>query len=1043
MVSGIGRGRYEPPVGGRALLVRSRLLDGLRRRFTVPVVVVAAPAGFGKTTLLAQAWDDNRLAPVGDDVWVTCRPEDAAASSLVAGICRALGCDPPGAGSTAPEAVDVIADAVWHRSPRAVALLLDDVHVVAPESSGAAVLAALLDRLPRNGHLVLSGRSAAPVALARAEVQGDVLRLSEAELSFTDGELAEFAVRRGVPLGPLASCGGWPAFAELTATASAAGGTDEVEDAYVWEEVLSGLAVDHRHQLALLAQLGDFDDELAAAALGCDVDVGRLTADLPLVSRTAGGTWSIHALYRSFLADGVDPDDVAAARRRAGLALASEGDTVAAVALLADAAAWDDVTRVVVEALGAARPPVPGDVVATWLERLPAERHTGAVAQLLGAVASIPSDPEAAEAGFSRAMARFRETGDVTGELACITQLAQLAWWWEQPERMVAVAQRLFELDASGYEPAAALACVGRALVADLANDSERTLAELDRIPAGAFNWQWTRLVDWVRSLSWSHLGRPEEALVAADRAVEGSAPLHAPLFEAARLQARWFLGQVDEVVQRFGPLVERYSAAGHGNYQALGSATCCLALAFVGRPDEAAPYLERARHSATSREVPLVDVNLTVAEAALLVARGDEPAASALLEDYFDRFGLLGPGHAAAPQQRSLALWYVLVPATRGVWDAAPLGPAFAQAHALARALVEVRVAAGARADARAAAVLREVSTGAVRAHLPLVWAVELALAGLREGEAAANDLMDALWPAAQPVVRRLAEEDAPGGRPEVARSARTALGRLPVPPSGRLELRLLGPVDLRRDGRLVDSPDWRRERVRSLLAHLALERPVSRERLAADLWPTLDVEAQSRNLRVTLSYLLRVLEPDRVDRDASFLVRTHGGGLVLEGGDHLHVDLWDFDAHHAEATAADRRGAPSLALGPMRAAVALWRGDPTELAGEEWALPEVEQRRQRLVAMACRAGELLLARGEPDEAEELAAAALQADIWSERGHHVSVAAHVARRDDRGVRAALDRYDTALVDLGLVAADRASRLRELAAAAGVDALRI
>ncbi|HWM15887.1 MAG TPA: BTAD domain-containing putative transcriptional regulator, partial [Microbacterium sp.] len=113
-----------------------------------------------------------------------------------------------------------------------------------------------------------------------------------------------------------------------------------------------------------------------------------------------------------------------------------------------------------------------------------------------------------------------------------------------------------------------------------------------------------------------------------------------------------------------------------------------------------------------------------------------------------------------------------------------------------------------------------------------------------------------------------------------------------------------------------------------------------------ADDLWPALDGGAQSRNLRVTLTHLLRVLEPERAERDASFLVRPHGGGLLLHRGEWLRTDVWEFDDLWHEATDADRDGRPSAALESMVRAVDLWRGDPAELAAEEWALPEVEER-------------------------------------------------------------------------------------------------
>jgi DNA-binding SARP family transcriptional activator len=223
-------------------------------------------------------------------------------------------------------------------------------------------------------------------------------------------------------------------------------------------------------------------------------------------------------------------------------------------------------------------------------------------------------------------------------------------------------------------------------------------------------------------------------------------------------------------------------------------------------------------------------------------------------------------------------------------------------------------------------------------------------------------------------------------------------------------------------RDGQTVDAPEWRRQRVRALLAALALHqsRPVGRERLADDLWPDLDPQAQSRNLRVTLSHLLRVLEPDRVDRDASFLVRPHGPGLLLQGGDWFSTDLWRFDALWERATAADADGVPSVALAAMREAVALWRGDPSELAANDWALPDVEERRLRMVQMATRAGELLLARGDAEAARQMAEAALRCDPWGERAHHVVVAAHRAAGHHRAALSAEQRYREVLVELGV-----------------------
>jgi LuxR family maltose regulon positive regulatory protein len=1029
--------RFEPPTVGRATLARPRLAEILRGWRDLPVTVVAAPAGYGKTTALAQLAADERLRTGEPPRWLTCRPDDSTASGLLDGLWRALGLagrDPSleadmadagtgaGAGAGAARAAGALADAMWHRSPDDVVLLLDDVHEVAAGSPGAALLAALVDALPGNGHLVLCGRPPLPVALARVEVAGRAVRLGADDLLFTADELAAFAAQRGVCGQRLAGTGGWPALAEIAARAPST--PAGLEAAYLWEEVLGRLRATRQRDLAVLAHVGPFDEALATAALGRHADPAAITDGLPLVGRTAGGSWTIHSLWLPHLADVVGEEELTAARSRAGRALADAGDVVAATRLLADAGAWDDLSGMVVGALGAAGQPVPGDVVASWLGSLPAAMRGGRVARLLEAVEAAPTAPDVAARRLAQAAAAFRAEGEPAGELACLSQLGQLAWWWELPDQITAVVARVLELDGEGREEARPLACLARALIADVTNDCAAALEELDRIPPGSFGRAWQCVVDWLRSTSLNHLGHPAEAREAAARAGANAAQLvYAPLVETARLQAEWFLGRVDDVADAFPGVVERARATGLRTYQAILAASCCAVLAWAGRPAAAARFLEQARGAAASRDIPLVDVNLVIAEATLAVAQGDEDGAAALVEGYLRRAPLLC-GHAAAPQQRALALWYVLAPGSRAAWDAADLGPTFVRARGLAQALVAVRAGRRPRMGVTA------VGPDAVRAYLPAPWATELALAESSEASAPGWAVLDALWPGAQAHVRR----HAAGGA--LRRQARAVLARLPVPPDGRLDLRLLGPVELRRDGALVTATEWQRERVRSLLVHLALGRSVGRERLAGDLWPTLDTESQSRNLRVTLTHLLRVLEPGRQERDASFLVRSHGEQLVLHDGPELTTDVWRFDRLCRAATEADGRGHPSAALGPMCEAVALWAGDPAGVALGDDALTALEERRIRLVALATRAAELLLAKGEPDDARRMAEAALRADPWSERAHNLAVAAHVDAGDRRRAHDALARYRASLGELGLAPAEVGSAVDALARSA-------
>ena len=1018
------------------MVVRARLLERLGERWRVPVTVVSAPAGYGKTTLLAQALAANVAAPVGVDRWLTCVPEDTDASSLAEGLIEALaracgeaddagGTDLPGNARGDP--VRRIAEAMWQSAPTQVALVVDDVHEVAPGGAAADLLARVVRRLPANGHLVLSGRGPPPVSLARIELTGQLVRLDEHDLVLTPGELTELAAARGVPDDRLAASGGWPALAELDATRGPGAGAD-----YVGEEVLAGVRATPR-QLALLAHLGTVDDEVAAAALGEAVDLDELLAGIPLLARGDDGTWTLHGLWRSLLAREVTASDVAAARRRSAHVLRERGQPVAAVHLLLDALddgegrvdegvdrGGDDLELAIVDVLGAAHPPVARDVLVRWCGRLPDAVRRRPGGRLLGAVAAGDADPAAAVRELDAAATGFRDRADATGELACLVQLGQLAWWSEDRARLVALVARVFELERSGVQPAVPLACLGRAVVADVQNDSRAVLAELDRIPPGSLNDHWQAIVSWLRSTSALHLGDARTALAAADAAVARTGDLHRPLAEGARLQARWFLGEVDAVAATLPALVELPFASGPRNYAALTASQCALAHALLGHPARAAEHLARARGAAGTPPAPLVESHLAIASAALAVATGDDDGGALLLAEHLARQPL-STGHSAAPQQRSLALMYVLLPSTRPVWDATGLGPAFSVARDLARAVAGLHDGDGLPPD-----VPPLPHSGVVRAHLPRRWAVELATALADIGRPDGWRLLEDLWPEARPDVVALAEH---GARP-VRTAARAALARLAVPPSTRLDLRLLGAPDLRRDGIHVTAPEWRRERVRSLLAYLALRGAAGRGEAADDLWPTLDAEAQSRNLRVTLTYLLRVLEPDRAPRGPSFFVRQEGNRLRLHPGGLLDVDVWAFDALADRAFEADRSGSPSAALDAALAAVELWRADPTELVGEPWALPLVERRRLRVAGLATRAGELLLAKGAVDGARALAERALAVDAWSEAAHRVVVLAHRAGGDDLGARRALGRFREVLDDLG-VAPDEATLMVE------------
>ena len=139
----------------------------------------------------------------------------------------------------------------------------------------------------------------------------------------------------------------------------------------------------------------------------------------------------------------------------------------------------------------------------------------------------------------------------------------------------------------------------------------------------------------------------------------------------------------------------------------------------------------------------------------------------------------------------------------------------------------------------------------------------------------------------------------------------------------------------------RKIARPDLRRQRVRELLCHLVARRRVRREEIADALWPELDHPA--RNLRVTLSYLQRLLQPDRIDGEPPYFLRAEGTWLVLAGDDRLDVDAWELDARLDDAESAEAANTPATTLAAYRAALPLWRGEPfADVSDSSWLHPE-----------------------------------------------------------------------------------------------------
>jgi LuxR family maltose regulon positive regulatory protein len=1004
---GDGAGWSKAPRLSRPVLLRDRLIERLLARWSVPLTVITAGAGFGKTTLLAQALAENELDPHGVDCWLTCRPHDNVAATFASGILRSLGA-PPLHGGAVAEGARRIAETVHAQAPTHVCLVFDDVHVLDPAGAGARLLAELVDELPANGHLVLAGRADPPVPLARRRVAGIVNDLAESELTFTEDEVRAFAAMRVATPGSIAAAGGWPALAELLATTNRA-----VAVAYLWDEVLGSYDDDRRCALAMLHALGGGDGELLSAALGRPVDVWEMTRSMPLATVTEQGWASMHDLWAPALGRVLTAEQRREGALRAACLARSRGAYTQAIHLYGAAGAYDDVLCLVRVVCSDSHPLVPTEVMNDWAGCLAdgGLADTAEMALLLGTVRK-PTDPLASIPFFELAARRFAARGEVDGEVAATFHLGHIAWWHEDFDLLARLFDRCVVLADAGSALAASIMTLGPLVMGEILGDVDAVITAARTASRDHQHPEILPLTDYLEARAHLVAGDPRAALVAAMRACNAATPTMRPPAEFERLAALWALGRSEDVLAHVDAAIAELEEVGWIHNRAANSAQAALWLCLSGRAGPARTMLERANQvgdSAGSWARALV----ALARAMLLVDRDDEPGAVETMCAELVARPLDDPAVARA-HAAWVPLSYVLTPAARAHWDAATLRGTAEAGRSAARAVVALR-----ERDLLVPSELVGVDLVAVRAQLPVPWLADVALT------LAANDrLADAeqlLSGATHPLLRGRLRTLAKHPDKRSATAASALLASRAMSPEHRLRARVLGPLELEFDGAARWPAQFNRRAVRDLFLLLVEKGSLARARLVALLWPDLGEDAGRNNLRVTLTYLTQALQPHRQANEPSHYVEDVGDDIRMRPGAALEIDVVEFHAALGRASDYEVRGAVTLALHEYRRAVDLYRGEYLASVGDaEWAYAPRERERLAFVRAAVRAGELALANGELDVASDLALRAIDADGWSEAARRLLAEACLARGDRSGALRVLDDCARMLSGLGV-----------------------
>jgi LuxR family maltose regulon positive regulatory protein len=301
------------PQPRRGLVLRPRLSERLDRGAASKLVLVSAPAGFGKTTLLTEWLAAGPAGPGGERLaaWLSLDRGDNDPASFWAYVIAALRtvASEVGEGALAlldapqPAPIEVVLTTLLNDLGAVageIVLVLDDYHVIeGREVQGG--MAFLLDHLPPGLHVVIASRADPVLPLARLRARGELAEIRAAQLRFTAEEAAAYLTGMGLALTARDVAAlegrteGWIAALQLAALSMQ--GRDDVAS------FIAGFAGDDRYVVDYLAEevLARQSDRVQAFLLQTSI-LGRLSGPLcDAVTGQGGGKAMLEALDRGNL----------------------------------------------------------------------------------------------------------------------------------------------------------------------------------------------------------------------------------------------------------------------------------------------------------------------------------------------------------------------------------------------------------------------------------------------------------------------------------------------------------------------------------------------------------------------------------------------------------------------------------------------------------------------------------------------------------------------------------------------------------------------
>lgn len=1067
------RTKLLPPRAVSEFLRRERLVERLRANASAPVTLVAADAGCGKTSLIADFLRESARAAV----WYQLDHTDADPIVFLNYLAHGIRNIEPDFGeplftyfSEASEelirhperAADLLINEILRSIEQPFVLVLDDYHHIGTDTTVHKIVDRILQYSSEYLHLIITTRDLPPLAIMRRRTQSAALVITREDLLFTDDEVRElFRKTLAVELKDdeiteyRNRTHGWITALQLVrqvAEKELAGQTNgrglDLADVlkrsekdifdYFAEEVFSREDDETQHllmYLSLLEALPLSHCSLVFPDLRCSAALPELAQkNIFLTAAGDGGAdeeYRFHPLFRDFLQRRLRSDigsaGVAEERNRIGEVFLDNKHWEIALPFFLDAENFERAAEVIAErggewiaagaivSLGRFADKVPVE----FLERHPLSLlHKAEIARLQG-------DTAASSNLLNRAVKLFHEKNDRPGEAEALHSLASLARRrGKQAEalKLLEKAEQLVEADSETY-----LKVLNTRGLCHIAQrnwgEAEQNFRVALELAEKLANEHYVRLIAHNLALAPGFRGDFGEALRWFGRIFrEGDRQL--PQEAIGHLNIARLLLYRGELDQAEAHLEKALDLAQLFNLRALLPEILETYANFYREKQDfahAAEFYERAQNGYDDAGVDLAARELNEERATFHLLRGDTVTARAILENLIEAREKLGSPMMVNTARLVLCRVDLAEGRTEGL--AARVGELL-QFFAGENHYYD---------EALAAMLLAEVNfkLGKLKEMVPpLQRAMDLSSRfdyeywlkkEIRHDPDifAHEDILERL-----PIdLRQLVEHSgstAAGGPGAAAMPGPSA--PLAATPLIDLTIKALGPVEIYRDPSKPFAPDaWTTRRARDIFCYIATRkhRRVAKDVLIDEFWRDEGLEAVEKNFHPTISHIRKALN-SRQPLKQNFIV-FRDGAYQLNPEYTYSIDTEQFTEHIAAAEKAKREKDDAALADHLAAAYALYRGDFMEGSYEAWAEEQQGHYREQFSRVVNGLAKLAVAEKRWTDALKFAGEILTIDPYREDLHRLTMKVLAAQGKPAAVKKHFEDMQALLkTDLGI-----------------------